>query len=267
MIRPSVNSSTKAEHPLLLAPRLLGRRPSSLRLLLKVGIGIRLSLTLGKALADKAISLTHLPSVDPNFLALAASTPAELKAVSATPTGQMIRTRRDNLEKYLQEAKTLVANSAASLSFGKSSDGKLSFEQRMVAFLEEKSSANNILCEVMDGSAGSEREAAFMEASRKAWAEDVPNVLRQLEDTLLGPYTLGDQVVNLPPVLPEAPLIYKSLADLHIIAWLARLVKIAGGDVSEAGVVKLGNKIGKDVGPKIRAFWAEWIERDSLKRV
>lgn len=58
----------------------------------------------------------------------------------------------------------------------------------------------------------------------------------------------------------------QSLADLHAISWLARLVLLAGGKKDATGVESLESK-GIKVGPKVRSFWASWIERPSFKRV
>jgi len=80
----------------------------------------------------------------------------------------------------------------------------------------------------------------------------VPNVVKKLEEIIKGPYALGDQV---------------SLADFHVIAWLARLVKISGGDRSASAISKLEGEMGITVGPKVKAFWAAWVERPSFKKI
>ncbi|RSH93308.1 hypothetical protein EHS25_007662 [Saitozyma podzolica] len=204
----------------------------------------------GKALSDIIIDLVHRPSVDPNFLQLAAASPEELKVKAHGPPGEMLNARKSNLEAYVAEAEQLAKDSVAS---GKTKDGKetTTYEQRMVAFLKEKEAANKLLWEVFNGQAGSEREQVFFEASKKAWNEGVPDTLSKLEDSIKGLYALGDQV---------------SLADLHVIAWMARLISLAGGGPTPGGVDKLQAKAGGTIGPKVRAFWAAWVERSSFKQ-
>lgn len=60
----------------------------------------------------------------------------------------------------------------------------------------------------------------------------------------------------------------KSLADLHLISWLTRVVTVALGKPVPEGIDTLEKQFeGKKIGPKIRAFWAAWLERESFKRV
>lgn len=60
----------------------------------------------------------------------------------------------------------------------------------------------------------------------------------------------------------------KSLGDLHLISWLSRVIEIAGGDRTVAGLQALEQSLTNfKVGPKLEAFWAAWIERESFKHV
>jgi hypothetical protein len=60
----------------------------------------------------------------------------------------------------------------------------------------------------------------------------------------------------------------QSLADLHIISWLCRIVSIAGGKADVHGIEAVEAQAdGKKAGNNIHAFWAKWIERDSFKKV
>ncbi|MGG6496210.1 UNVERIFIED_CONTAM: hypothetical protein NY603_25165 [Bacteroidetes bacterium 56_B9] len=64
------------------------------------------------------------------------------------------------------------------------------------------------------------------------------------------------------------PANIQSLADLHIIAWLARIVMLGGGKNDTSGIESLEKRLGgKGIGDKIKAFWAAWLERPSFKRV
>lgn len=79
-------------------------------------------LTPGKALSDELIALIHEPTVDPNFLALACRTSAELQAKTAE--GKMLADRKEALARYVEEAKKLASNAVTA-----------AFEQKMVVFL------------------------------------------------------------------------------------------------------------------------------------
>jgi hypothetical protein len=61
----------------------------------------------------------------------------------------------------------------------------------------------------------------------------------------------------------------QSLADLHIISWLARLVQIAHGDVSPDAILKVENMMGEGhhIGEKLKQFWTLWIQRESFRKV
>jgi hypothetical protein len=58
------------------------------------------------------------------------------------------------------------------------------------------------------------------------------------------------------------------LADLHIVAWLARVVMLAGGKSDATGIESLEKRLGgKAIGDKVKAFWTAWLDRPSFKRV
>lgn len=92
------------------------------------------------------------------------------------------------------------------------------------------------------------------------WEVSIPKAFATIESSMVGPYMLGDQL---------------SLADLHVGAWLTRLVHLAsdgaGADATNWPdlLAKLSTRAGADfkVGPKITAFWTEIIGRDAFKKV
>jgi hypothetical protein len=156
--------------------------------------------TSGKVISDKIISLVHLPTVDPNFLNMAARSKDELKQKAGSRQGEMLRARHEALSGYIKEAKQAVQNAPQS-------DGSKgpSYEQRQVQFLEDKLAANTMLLDTYQGAAGSEREQSFFEAATKSWEQGIPEVFAQLEETIKGTFVLGDQVVS-----PFSPLIIVS---------------------------------------------------------
>lgn len=139
----------------------------------------------GKATNDQVITLVHLPSVDPNFLNMSARSPEELKQKAARAPGVMLEARRAALQKNIEDAKQISKVETAS-----------SFEKKMVPFLEEKAAANEALWMVYNGQAGPDKEAAFFDASRKVWTEEIPSAFEKLAGIMKGPHVLGDQVVS-----------------------------------------------------------------------
>lgn len=116
-----------------------------------------------------------------------------------------------------------------------------------------------------------EKREAYLARATAAW-EVLKNTLKGLNEELIGPYTLGDQL---------------SIADIHLTAWLVRLVKLSGGSSSDDGnsaIAKLESHIGgsfalpKDFQvaqalradteqSKLAAFWDAMRARPSWKKV
>jgi len=201
----------------------------------------------GKTLSDTLIALAHQPTVDPNFLFLSARNADELKAKAEGEQGEFVRQRQEALKRYIAEAQKDLDDA------GGGGGPVPSFESKTLQFLKEKQEANLVLWSLYNGQAGRENEEKFFEASRKAWSESLPDVLNKLDQAMKGPYALGDHV---------------SLADLHIISWLCRIVAIAGGKADANGVEAIeAYADGKKAGPNIHTFWSKWVERESFKKV
>nr|XP_019009356.1 uncharacterized protein I206_06005 [Kwoniella pini CBS 10737]OCF48137.1 hypothetical protein I206_06005 [Kwoniella pini CBS 10737] len=202
----------------------------------------------GKGISDEIINLIHLYTVDPNFVALAVRDEAELKQKATRPPGKSLAQRRQALRQYLDEAKQAVANSAVVPK-----EGSSTWEQKTVNFLEEKFKSNEQIWELYNGQSGDDKKEQFFEVCRKTWTESLPNAFSRLEGLIKGPFALGDQI---------------SLADLHAISWLTRLVTIAGGPPDASGIDSLiPHMSGYKFGPKVREFWSEWVQRESFKLV
>jgi hypothetical protein len=132
----------------------------------------------------------HQPTVDPNFLHLACSSSDELATKSKGLEGKLLNDRKEGLSRYVAEAEKLAEQADA----GK--EGRVTYEQKMLAFLQEKQAANDLLWQLYNRQSGKEREEAFFEASEKSWTEALPQVLKGLEEGMKGPYSLGDQIVS-----------------------------------------------------------------------
>ncbi|WWC65827.1 uncharacterized protein I303_108449 [Kwoniella dejecticola CBS 10117] len=180
--------------------------------------------------------------------ALAVRDEAELKAKAVRPPGKSLDYRRQALQSYLGEAKQAVADSAVAPK-----EGSLTWEQKTVKFLEEKLKSNEQIWELYNGQASQDKKEQFFEVCRKTWTESLPDAFSRLESLFKGPFALGDQV---------------SLADLHAISWLTRLVSIAGGSPNASGIDSLTPHLGGyKFGPKVRDFWNEWVQRESFQQV
>ncbi|OCF73207.1 hypothetical protein I204_06437 [Kwoniella mangroviensis CBS 8886] len=202
----------------------------------------------GKGLSDEIINLIHVYTVDPNFVAVAARDEAELRDKAKRPPGKSLAIRREALQRYLEEARQAVAESAVAPK-----EGSLTWEQKSVKFLEEKVQSNEQIWELYNGKAGKEKEAQFFEVCKRTWTESLPDAFQKLESLFKGPFALGDQI---------------SLADLHTVSWITRLISIAGGEPDATGIDSLIPHLGGyRFGPKVRKFWEEWVERESFKDV
>ncbi|KAH9836481.1 uncharacterized protein C8Q71DRAFT_866831 [Rhodofomes roseus] len=169
------------------------------------------------AVFTKLIDLLHSPAADPNALTyMNARTPAELRALAAYERPKFAA-RRAAL------AQLLADNEAA----------KIRVSEKTRAFWEVKKVATEKFLDVYDEAdtpaeklddKARERRTLFLSDASEAWAR-VRDVLTQLNQEIIGPYTLGDQL---------------SLADLHLAAWLARLITLAGGTLADDGTVAIG---------------------------
>ena len=118
----------------------------------------------------------------------------ELRERAKGTQGTIVRQRRAALEKYIKEAEQIAQEASGG---GSSTNGKaLTYEQKVVAFLEEKYSSNQIVYEVYSENVGPEEEKAFFDASSRGWTQALPEVLGKMETTIKGPFALGDQVVG-----------------------------------------------------------------------
>ncbi|KAI0726172.1 hypothetical protein C8Q72DRAFT_784202 [Fomitopsis betulina] len=226
------------------------------------------------AVLTKLIDLLHSPEADPNALKyLNARDPDALRALAASvrPT---LAVRRAALEQLLSD----------------NQEARIRVSEKTRTFWEVKKVATDKLLDVYDDAdtptenlsdQARARREAFLKDAADAWLR-VRDVLMELNQEILGPYVLGDQL---------------SLADLHLAAWLARVVSLAGGTIADDGasvVGKLEAHVGggftlvkdfsvaearrraglpvadpesKERQNRIAAFWDAVRERPSFKKV
>ncbi|EJT97784.1 hypothetical protein DACRYDRAFT_84120 [Dacryopinax primogenitus] len=190
----------------------------------------------GSNISKAIISLLHdSKGADPNFLKRSARTPAELQAGKAVNTA-LFANRQEAIEASLSEQPEGVTS-------------------KLRTFLEGRSESNKVSLDIWSKGAESVHAKEFMESSKTLWEVTLPDTFKKLDELIIGPFCLGDQL---------------SVADLHLAAWLARAVSVCGGTAKAEDVEKVEEKIGLQefkIGQKVKMFWAAMIVRPSFKAV
>lgn len=100
----------------------------------------------------------------------------------------MLKTREQALKHYLKE----MADERSNTPNGTSA----TWHHQVIRFLEDKAASNNALLDIYTGRAGEDRRRLWYDASRVAWTVHLPATLSRLEDTMVGPFALGDDLVS-----------------------------------------------------------------------
>ncbi|GAK66643.1 uncharacterized protein PAN0_014d4866 [Moesziomyces antarcticus] len=205
----------------------------------------------GKALSDELIALVHEPSVDPNFLLLGIRSEAELQKAKQGLPGTFVANRHAALVAH-QKA---LENSASTTAFDGSTNPKSSaVHENLKKWYADKISSQALLTGAYVGG-DKDAVAQLVKLTNDAW-QNVAKCIEKLETKLTGPYALGDQI---------------SLADLHIVPWLARIAAVAQGvkPASDpiASIDAVIAEYNVKVGQKITAFWQAFSERPSFQAV
>lgn len=159
----------------------------------------------------------HSPPADPNaLLYMNARDNASLRELAQARL-PMIKARCDALNELLAD------NEAAKIRVSEKTRQfwqlkKLATEKFLEVYAVAETPAD-----ALDGAAREKREIYFKNGI-ETWGE-LKHILLQLNQEIIGPYVLGDQL---------------SLADLHLAAWLARLVMLSGGSISDDGNTAIG---------------------------
>ncbi|UZJ51378.1 hypothetical protein CBS101457_000698 [Exobasidium rhododendri] len=207
----------------------------------------------GKAASDELITLVHSTAADGNALFLAARTEAEFETQRKGIQGTFCKNREAALKHYKEEA---VA------SAGGENPRTAAMTEKLVKWYNDKTTELSPLHNVYLTPTPANTEA-FIALSRRNWSFIV-DTLYAVEKLIAGPYALGDQV---------------SLADLHLIPWLARLMAIASQAEGEKDeVVALEKALSHDclathalakrgLGVKIKTYWTNVKTRPSYEAV
>ncbi|PWN48282.1 hypothetical protein IE53DRAFT_370759 [Violaceomyces palustris] len=217
----------------------------------------------GKAKSDALIKAVHDDNADPNFLLLGARTLEELEANKQGLPGLFVRNRHAALLKYQAE----VESSSAGGDSTETNPRSAAMIESLKKWYEDKIKSQELLSQVyVDNSA--EAAAKLVEATAGVWA-GVADTLKVIDEGVKGPFALGDQL---------------SLADLHVIPWLARVLAVSsglpenkgqqGGEDIDALDRALKNPIlanhanaSSGVSSHVRAYWASLKSRPSFQKV
>lgn len=226
------------------------------------------------AASNQIIDLLHGQVADPNALFyMNARSEGELQAL-AKQLMPFLMGRHDTLSKLLSDSDTgTVHVSEKTKAFWQLK--KIATDKFLQVFEQAEKSGADLADEEL------QRREEYLISSQAAWT-GLKDVLITLNQAVLGPYTLGDQL---------------SIADLHLAAWIARIALLCGATASENGTNVLG-KIEAHVGDaftlpkefsvaearrraglpastvespehqsKLAAFWDTMKERPSWKKV
>lgn len=207
----------------------------------------------GKAVSDEIIKLVHDQTVDPNFLILGIRNQAELDKAKHGLPGIFVSNRHNALVEHL----TALQNSGGSTTaFDGSANPKSSaVHENLKKWYTDKIESQALLTNVyLHNDAASIQQ--LVQLTNETW-KNVADAFATLEAKVQGPLALGDQV---------------SLADLHLIPWLARIAATASGLVPNqadplASLDAVLHGYGGKVGDKVRGLWTAFSERPSFKAV
>lgn len=213
---------------------------------------------------------------------------ASLKALAKTLV-PFLASRQHALQSYISDAES----------------GSTPISEKTKTFWKEKKAATGILLDIM---IHADKTSAQLEAAEKkarddyfknaktVWEVELKDNLLKLNTEIVGPYSLGIYIPNI-YILATCPTLIKSsgdqisVADLHLAAWLARIVVLSGGQINEEGdavVTRIESHIGSGFQltgnlaalptngvprqdgayqSKMAAFWDAMRERSSFKKV
>ncbi|KAG9032166.1 hypothetical protein FS837_002792 [Tulasnella sp. UAMH 9824] len=244
--------------------------------------------------SNTIISLVHSTPLDLELLSLAGKTPEEVAELAKGEQGTWLKRRAEKLAAALAHDPTATSpdpNNPAPVLTSKSR-----------ALLEPRLALYKTISAVYDSpTAGDPSAQDFFNKSKTVWEVDVKAALESIESTIkLSHVASGEEGLNAAgttgqdsaaghtvsvPAANAAAAEAEShnreaghpgglilgeqlcLADLHLFVWLAHAVHLSQGDLSPAGIDKLGERAGAAISPRVRAFWEAMLQRESVKKV
>ncbi|KAF8622460.1 hypothetical protein AX15_006981 [Amanita polypyramis BW_CC] len=208
--------------------------------------------------SNEIITLLHSDIADPNRLQYVnAYDEASLRELARTVL-PAIKARREALERNLSDA--TVGNLQVSEKIVKLwQERKAGLDESYAVLSEAETSTSELTLE------GRSRREEFLRVAAKAWGVDLKEVILKLERDIGGPFILGKSDCAMVGVGSWAEQTCAGdqycLADMHLIAWLARVLHLSGASGEEdgrSGMEKLGKRMGGEVGggwTKLAVFW------------
>lgn len=154
-----------------------------------------------KHLSDSITLSVHLSTADPNFLLLAARTAHELLLKDKGAAGEWVRSRQAALIRY----RDMQPEGSERRKFLQASECRVwgvhsrRISLNIIVSLPELD-ASTVLYDIYTAPRSSSEtdrhREEFFHASTRAWQVGVVEVLKSLEESIIGPYVLGDQLVR-----------------------------------------------------------------------
>jgi len=172
--------------------------------------------------------------------------------------------QRATLEKHLSDAKAgrlQVTDKVVKLW----SEGKAEQDKWYAVLSEAETPTLELAPE------GKQRREEFFSMAAKAWGQDLKAVILKLSKEIRGPFVLGKCVVNHAQVILTCSGDQFSISDVHLIAWLARVLHLSGATAEDDGpsaVAKLAHrvKLEGELG-RVGEYWEAARGRGGWQRV
>ncbi|SPC66347.1 uncharacterized protein UHOD_07587 [Ustilago sp. UG-2017b] len=203
----------------------------------------------GKEDSDDIIKIVHEQPVDPNFLLLGLRSVAELDGKRQALPGVFVKNRYQALQSQLKA----ISEETATAFDGSANPKSNAVKENLKKWYTDKLQSQSLLTKAYVD-ADKDAVEQLVELTNTSW-KNVVETLVKLETKVQGPFALGDQI---------------SLADLHLVPWIARVSAVAGGKTGEDALVALDAVLaeyGGKVGQKVRVLWNEFSERPSFRDV
>ncbi|EPQ28052.1 uncharacterized protein PFL1_04379 [Pseudozyma flocculosa PF-1] len=215
----------------------------------------------GKALSDEIIKLVHADTANPNKLFLGARSVEELQKQKQGFVFDFVKNSTGALQNYQRE----IESASTATADGSSNPRSSATVESLKKWYSDKLASQSVLRAAYLDNDASAAETLVQE-TRALW-HGIATAVDALESRIKGPLALGDQI---------------SLADLHIVPWLARVLTVCRGYAEGASVADdidaldaalksqglSGHKTAAaGVGPKLREFWATMKQRPSFQAV
>ncbi|CCM06322.1 uncharacterized protein FIBRA_08574 [Fibroporia radiculosa] len=169
------------------------------------------------AVSEKVIALLHSLGADPNALTyLNARDEASLRELASARLAPLVA-RRDAINQLLSD------NESAKIRVSEKTRNFWQMKKAATENILDVYAAADKPASELDEGARAKREA-FLQEAKTGWG-GLREILEQLNQEIIGPYLLGDQL---------------SIADLHLTPWLARLAQLSGGTIADDGNTIVG---------------------------